>query len=56
MKKLTPLCKCESCGADIMPTKEMVGRYLIQFRKTPYNADRLREIGKKGGRPRKVTN
>ncbi|UOF78891.1 hypothetical protein [Caudoviricetes sp.] len=51
--KIKPLCQCEKCGADITPSKTEAGRFLMQFRKTPYDADRLKEIGKLGGRPRK---
>lgn len=55
MKTIKPLCKCEKCGADITPDKAEVGRYLIQFRTTPYDPARLREAGRKGGRPKKGT-
>lgn len=53
VRKIKPVCLCEKCGAEVVPSKAEAGRFLMQFRKTPYDAERLREIGKKGGRPKK---
>lgn len=52
-KKIVPLCKCENCGVDVTPSKTEAGRFLMQFRKTPYDPIKLAEYGKKGGRPKK---
>lgn len=51
--KIKPLCVCENCGADVVPSKTQAGSFLMQFRKTPYDAVKLAEYGKRGGRPRK---
>lgn len=53
-KIIKPLCVCSNCGADVVPTKAEAGRFIIQFRKAPYDRQALSEYGKKGGRPRKV--
>lgn len=52
--KIKPLCKCENCKSDVTPSKTEAGRFLMQFRKTPYDKEKLAEYGKKGGRPKKV--
>jgi hypothetical protein len=51
--KIKPLCVCAGCGAEVTPSKTEAGRFLMQFRKTPYDAERLKKIGSLGGRPRK---
>ena len=51
--KITPLCLCSNCEAEIVPTKAEAGRFLMQFRKTPYDSKKMAEYGKLGGRPRK---
>jgi len=50
---IKPICLCESCGASVVPTKTEAGKFLMQFRKTPYDPAKLAEYGKRGGRPRK---
>lgn len=52
-KKIKPLCKCKKCDADVTPSKAEAGRFLMQFRETPYDPKKMSEYGKKGGRPRK---
>lgn len=52
-KKIKPICQCAECGADVVPTKKEAGRFFLQFRKTPYDPEKMSEYGKKGGRPRK---
>jgi hypothetical protein len=54
--KIKPLCVCEKCGAGVTPSKAEAGRFLMQFRKTPYDPKKMAEYGKLGGRPRKVSN
>ena len=51
--KIKPLCVCTKCEAEIVPTKAETGRFLMQFRKTPYDSKKMSEYGKLGGRPRK---
>ena len=51
--KIKPLCVCQSCGADVVPSPKEAGTFLMKFRKTPYDTNRLKEVGKLGGRPRK---
>lgn len=51
--KIKPLCVCDSCGAEVIPSKAEAGRFLMQFRKTAYDPAKMSEYGKLGGRPRK---
>lgn len=52
--KITPLCVCKNCEAEVVPTKAEAGRFLMQFRKTAYDPAKMSEYGKLGGRPRKT--
>lgn len=56
VKKIKPLCVCENCGVEVTPSKAEAGRFLMQFRKTPYDSEKMSEYGKLGGRPRKNKN
>lgn len=53
-KTIKPLCLCVKCGADVVPTKTEAGRFLMQFRKTPYDPATQRAYGMLGGRPKKT--
>lgn len=53
LRKLKPMCVCKSCGADITPSKQEAGRFLVQFRKTEVDPIKASEYGKRGGRGNK---
>ena len=52
--KIKPLCLCTNCKAEVIPSKAEAGRFLMQFRKTPYDSKKMSEYGKLGGRPKKI--
>lgn len=53
LKKLKPLCVCKNCGADVVPSKQEAGRFLVQFRETAVDPIKASEYGKRGGRGKK---
>jgi len=49
---IKPVCVCESCGADVVPSKAEAGKFLIQFRTKTATKKQLSAAGKKGASKR----